>query len=847
MSYAQKHRVRLKLHQSNTSTGTDFSLQANTPTRVAASAHGDQMLEVGPQRSSSSLLRANVAHIQQSQAAGIDIAAWSGVASDEVTGERQPFQLLQHTPPRNEPPRLKASRKQFASPRASAAQSEANQSLPMSLPAAVNVDSLNEASTHSEGKDLRATDLRTGSQASATNAAAVGGASSHAHIDQHTEVPLAGKTLPSSFPTSHQLSPSQAPHEQLAESSACSSARASALQWPASETFAARLQSMMGTRQQIEALVQKQREDEEEMVHAIAALEQQQQSLSSQNSALAAGTTVGHQAYEQILIERDAAVAALREFKEKGNVIVHRLYDTVKLQQEQSLELVATVEALKRANKRLKEAVSSGNGGRASDNTSASAPGTVAELQQKVIAQRRVIDQMDQLMQNADRMLLAMRARVEAAERQVTSSIASSDRRQLPPLSKGGASGSARTTCAGDGTPAAAISAATVATPDAVAAIERLLKRYPVDQDVVTAAAQQQLLLERIFQLRQSLKQEEAQRLHLEEVYGATSEETARNVALLEERLQRAESPRGVPFNGANSASNASALRHELRMLLQEGEGNRASGAGTGKEGRKHILEDAYGQRSPTHSNASSQASSRSSTPSPTLFTAVSIGDMNTATAASDIIAKHREEKKVDSSASAAAAVPELAKPLPAASPQTDSSTSPRPQHKEEGKQPRAFLVQLQGSESDKGEGAAAAASVAKPLLCIPVPDASSLGNSLRRSFNSRSSSASRRLVDFRPAVTADATSRGLDSMSDAEGEEETVDANVEFDEVPESNGNSHRSGITGATPTATPITIQSASSPPHDTSISAKRSAKRQQRLYRLMEQLDSMEADVA
>jgi hypothetical protein len=917
MSYAQRHRTRLELHQGTldvTHIGTETPLSRHTPPRKAAAAaaaplHGDHSSENGggPKRSNSSLLRANSARIQQGHGTGIDIAAWSDATSNAVTGERQPFQLLQHTPPKNEPPRLKASRKQFASPHVSTAQSEANQSLLVSLPIVVN-----SASPDAASKDPLATDLRTGKQSSTPSAAVATGAaagvasapaddasaSSHRQADAHQGTLAAGEISPSPIPVSHQPSQPQQmpppPPPAFADSSAPSSARASTSQWPASETFTTRLRSIMETRQQIEALVQKQREDEEEMAHAIAALDEhsqldpssQQQSPNSMTPrSTAAVDKVSRQAYEQVLMERNVAFAALREFKEKGNAIVHRLYDTVKSQQEQSLELVATVEALKKANKRLKEAVSSDCAGRASDNGTTAVSGTVAELQQQVNTQRRVIEQMDQLMQNADRMLLTMRARVEAAERKAASSAVPLNRSQLPPLPKSsGAVAAAR--------PASTVNAATAATPEAVAAIERLSERYPADQDVATVAAQQQLLLERLAQLRQSLKQEEAQRLHLEEVYGATSEETARNVALLEERLQRAENPRGVPFASGSNANNTSALRQELRKFLEE-EGNGVNKAlpptGDVEEERENRKQQpgapeevaAQPQRPRTPSNVSAHTSSRSSTPTRSLFTAVSVGDVNSTTAANEATEGGAAERKeivvvpstttirtvvipqLDTALAAGAAKEEapakMAAPLPVVtSPKVNEPPSSPPQQAEGScpQRPRAFLTRRRSASSDKGDGAAAvtgsptAATEAPQGVGIPVPDASSLGNSPRRSFNSRSSSASRRIVDFRPAVPTDMTSRGLVSMSDVEEEEETVD--VDGEDVEEKvrrskeKSSNRISGFTGVTPTITPTAIHSASSPLPDTSTSAELSAKRQQRLHQQMEELDKMEADV-
>ncbi|AYU82877.1 hypothetical protein LdCL_350012700 [Leishmania donovani] len=209
--------------------------------------------------------------------------------------------------------------------------------------------------------------------------------------------------------------------------------------------------------------MQRQRQDEEELICAIANINEQSLGRSHPRQSPHPGTTLtgsvlsswqqqqqqqqqgaeDRPSYEQVLIERAEVFAALRQFKEKGDVIVHKLYSTVKAQQEQVLELGATVEALKKASKRLKDAL--GNGGGAAGGSLGSGagaaatagsftrvPDTVAELQEKIITQRRVIEQMGQLMQNADRMLLAMRARVEAVEQRATG--ASVECRRLPPL-----------------------------------------------------------------------------------------------------------------------------------------------------------------------------------------------------------------------------------------------------------------------------------------------------------------------------------------------------------------------------------------------------------------------------
>ncbi|CAJ1035990.1 hypothetical protein Q4I30_007300 [Leishmania utingensis] len=70
------------------------------------------------------------------------------------------------------------------------------------------------------------------------------------------------------------------------------------------------------------------------------------------------------------------------------------------------------------------------------------------------------------------------------------------------------------------------------------------------------------------------------------------------------------------------------------------------------------------------------------------------------------------------------------------------------------------------GSTPQLSSEPTATADAQEWFLGIPAADASSVGASTRRSFNSRSSSASRRLVCLRPAKVMDVTIRSLDSPS---------------------------------------------------------------------------------
>lgn len=809
------------------------------------------------QRSSATAGHAADSHGPHSHGAGAG-ASWSEAGSSigpGAVGEmRQPFHLLQHATTHAAPPRLKASRKQFASPHASimntdAAEAPSPVSPPPSTAAALLQDSL-------------ATELRRQRSPGAEQDEEEGGDRSSVAKAPPRERAPNGDDAPS---------PPPVPVVEATSSSAASSARLSNSPWPASEAFTARLRNIIETRQQIEALVRKQRQDEEEMVQAIASLDDA--AAHARETPQRYEGVVDRAAYEQLLVERTAAFAALRQFKEKGNVIVHRLYATVKAQQEQQLELIATVEALTKANRRLKDAVGGGAGAagcaaapaaavNAEGSSVSDLPDTVPELQQKVATQRRVIEQMDQLMQNADRMLLAMRARVEAAERR--GSRGAQERRTLPPLpltpSAGASATSSPRSAGGHSSGTAA-----VATSDAVAAIDRLAERYASDADVATVATQQQLLLERIAELRQALKQEQAQRLHLEEVYGATSEETARNVALLEERLQRAQGSRGAAYaesaGGGGSAASTSVLQTELHAHANDNSGSSAAAAGAAAAAASVADNDAASmpevkvQRAANGTHTASHATSRSSSasttassnPSRNLFTAISVGDGATQTVQAAAAAGDSEGEDVDVDGEAEAPQQGAAtantvrgnasggavdsSPLPRDTAATGSAT----------RQPRAYLGRSRSATNEAGGGVVGI----KAKLGIPVPDPANLGASVHRSVNSRSSSASRRLVDFRPATAADATSRGLDSASDN-------DVDVDEEAAAPVRGQPITSSSTPLRTTQTPTTIvptaiHSPSSPLPDASTTVNRSAARQQRLQQQMEELEKMEAEMA
>lgn len=774
MSYAQQHfnRLQLRYHEVVQPPHGFYAASAavhnsRTPVRlrdVVIGTHNQEPLPRGgsgdPASDAHDSYMACYPHPHSIIGASA-AAAWCET-TPSVSGAgvpRQVFQLLQHNPKHASPPRLKASQKRFTSPHSSVTTSETAAGQPpvrLSPPPRVLEETVDKRCRPS--------------------------APGHAGVPHDS---LATK-LHGSRPLSadaHRRPGDRAEHSKgnSLSTGGLSAARLSTSQLSASATFAARLSNIIETRQQIELLMQRQRQDEEELIHAIAHIDAQSLGRSHPRQSPHPGAmltdsvlspwrqqqqqqqdAVDRPSYEQVLIERAAVFAALRRFKEKGNIIVHKLYNTVKAQQEQVLELVATVEALKKANKRFKDALSNGGGaagGSLGSGAGAAAtaggvtrlPDTVAELQEKVITQRRVIEQMDQLMQNADRMLLAMRARVEAAEQRASG--ASAERRRLPPLPLTPGSGTSN-----------------ASTP----------RQAPVggDGDAATVSAQQQqFLLGRIAQLWQALKQEQAQRLHLEEVYGATSEETARNVALLEERLQRVQNTRGVMYNSSGSATNAAAVQTELHTLLEEG--GHGSGVSVAEEIRRKNKE----QR--TMLPASSR--SPSSTLARTLFTAVSVGD---AAAAED----YKAEKEDD------------AKQAPDGSKRQPSS---EPAAAQNARQRRAYLG---GPWSAADSTSVDLAAEEQDLqLGIPVPDASHLRDSTSRSFHSCSSGASRRLVGFLPAKAADVMSCTVDSASD--GANDNDEGHVA---VVRSGSNAR--GRAAVIATANPMAIHSSSSPLPDT-----------------------------
>ncbi|KAG5467192.1 hypothetical protein CUR178_00833 [Leishmania enriettii] len=782
MSYAQRHRNRVELHQSelvqtppNVSAASAAPPYGHTPVRLQDMEVGMRPQQQpprggnGPRRSSSSQRcwngnsgpasdardRHAARYPRPHSVTGASTVPWSEATSSVGSAEvpRHPFQLLQHTPKHTTPPRLKASRKQFTSPNSS------------STAVGKAADERRRTSPPCQPDLLRgrpSTECCASRSLPPERDRCAYGQAQHAS----TESPPNGMLPPSPAPV-------------FEASSATSSSRLSASHWSASETFAARLRNITETRERIEHLVHKQRQDEEEMVHAIESLSEQSHCRSQPQQDGAADRPL----YEQALVERATAFTALRDFKEKGNIIVHKLYATVMMQQEQALELVATVEALKKANKRLKDALSSGGGAAGggldsgagaavTEGSATRAPDTVAELQEKVVMQRRVIEQMDQLMQNADRMLLAMRARVEGAEGRAGG--ATAECQQLPPLplTPGSATPNSRSP---HRAPVGGSGVVMVAAPDAEAAIERLMARYANDGDIATVSAQLRLLLGRAAQLRQALKREQAQRLHLEEVYGATYEETARNVALLEERLQRVQSTRGVIYNGSRSgsATNASALPTERRILVEE----RASDGGAAATDAMH-REDKEQYTPP-------QTSSRSSSPTPplALFKVVSVADASTraAIAATASAAEDEEREGAPKDSAGPAALEGVAAvPNDKTKKEWHWSKSPQPSEPavaQSARQSCGYLGDRRGNGGGANDDAAAEAQTL--LLNIPVPDVSTLGASARHSLNSRSSSASRRLVGFRPAKATDVTSRCLCSGSDKEDYDEEVHVTV--------------------------------------------------------------------
>ncbi|KAG5466662.1 hypothetical protein LSCM1_00831 [Leishmania martiniquensis] len=765
MSYAQRHRSRAELHQHElvqtplrVSAASAAVQEGHTPVRLQDMAIGMQhqhqqppLGDSGPGRSSSLWRRWNgscepgldahegptVCYLKPHSVTGANAIPWSETTSSVGSADvpRQPFHLLQHTPNRAAPPRLKASHKQFASPSSIA-----------TTPGAAAGQLPAQPSPSPRGGE-RAVDERRRT-------------SPPCQPDLLQGTPATGLCRSQAHQASNESPPDNmffAPSAPVfGASCATSSSRLCTSPSPASEAFAARLRNIIETRKQIELLVQKQRQDEEEMTQAIESLGEQSPCRSPQQP----DGVVDRLLYEQALGERAAAFAALRKLKERGNHIVHKLYATAMAQQEQALELLATVEALRKANKRLKNALSS-EGGVAGDGlgsgsaatwtggSAAPAPSTVSELQEKVAMQRRVIDQMDQLMQNADRMLLAMRARVEAAERRASGAMV--ERQQPPPLplTPGSAtpnSGSPRCALVGGG------GSAMVASPDVEAAIERLTARYTNDDDVAAVSAQLQRLLDRVAQLREALKREQAQRLHLEEVYGATYEETARNVALLERRLQRVECSRGVVYNSSSSGSgtNASPIPMERRILVAE----RSRGSDPAVADGSH-----HGNKEPcTLSQTSSRSSS--STPAITLFTAASVEDASTRAALADTAGQ--------TALGGFRTVPNGKAGNERHGPKSRQSSEPAAA--QSARWPRPYLGDCRGTDGSANDDAAAEAHT--PLLGIPVPDVCSLGASARHSLNSRSSSASRRLVGFRPAKATDVTSRCLGSGSDKDDDE---------------------------------------------------------------------------
>lgn len=415
------------------------------------------------------------------------------------------------------------------------------------------------------------------------------------------------------------------------------------------------------------------------------------------------GNVVDRQLYDRILDERQTAFVALRQLKEKGNAIVQKLYHTIKTQQEHTLELAATVEALKRSNARLRSApptprpATPAHGGGAEDDatndrhTAEDCDGTtVAELQRKVAKQRRVIDEMDKLMQSADSMLVAMRCRVEAAEQRASvNGRGHSVKRDLKTSTSPSLSLVEWQSLSPRG---GVVSSAMAVDSNGQTTMQRLTERYSRDDDVQKAAVHQQQLLRCITEMWGELKEERAQRLRLEEVFGFTFSETERNVSLLEERLQRAETPRGLVHN-------CTILRQEMRALLDQ---------------------EAFS------ANRSTEASTPTSRSAATPVAATS----------------QKSNSPVP---------PELFSPTPAPRTPVESTVS---------RSRSNTTKQRQSSERSADWAAAVARATAngdygdshEVPLDVPTPPMLNQAKSLERSTRSCSSNASHRFVNFRPA-----------------------------------------------------------------------------------------------
>lgn len=358
-------------------------------------------------------------------------------------------------------------------------------------------------------------------------------------------------------------------------SAVSSSASASAKRSVETEILNARLQAVAQAREEVERLVRSQSQYEERIVGILASLEEECRQQQEEFLERSASLQDPLDALRRAERERDMVVGLLRQFKAEGSAVVQRMYDAVKARDEENVRLLAAQDALRKENKQLRQlftadatrkkagaataaAATDGScgtneGGRLADGLADSpcSPSVEGEkskdpvvserelaLEAQVREQKAAVRELGELLSSADETMRALQKRVIAAERQkqilllraAGLAFSSLDFAKRSPSPTGGRQN------AEEGEEA----------EQPPAAMQRLLEKYPGDADVTRVRDLWRADRARIRDLQSALRHEREVRMRAEVVAQEIAAESDKSIRTMEERLQRAETPRGL-------------------------------------------------------------------------------------------------------------------------------------------------------------------------------------------------------------------------------------------------------------------------------------------------------------